>query len=239
VRKKARRKILTLRENAAGPISVRFLLEGYENNTHAASIKPSCSAPVRQELSRQSQEQENLSARAAQKAQAQLKPVAGDRSEPLFAETIDERAKAANLLPLKSKKLNGDDLEFRVWVGFGKKPLEGFVIERADGQWKGTFLESMNATTRPPYRRQLSSPESGWEELWSQVVDSGFLSLPDSSQLKGEVGVLDGTSYVVEVKKDGLYRTYAYLNPDHQTWKEAKQMLKIAGILYTGFGVER
>jgi len=169
----------------------------------------------------------------------QLKPVSGDRSEPLFADAINERAKAANLTPLKSQELNGDDLELRVWVGFGKKPLEGFVIRRADGLWGGTFLESMNATTKPPFRRKLSSPESGWELLWSQLVASGLFTLPDSSQLKDEVGVLDGTSYVVEVKKADVYRTYAYMNPDAQQWPEAKQMLRIASILYTGFRIER
>ncbi len=199
----------------------------------------SCSAPFRQGSGTESSEQENRSAPIAQKALMQLKPVPGDRAEPLFAETINERANAGNLSPLKSEELNGDDLEFRVWVGFGKKPLEGFVIRRAAGMWEGTFLESMNATTRSPYRRQLPSPESGWEQMWNQLISSGLLTLHDSSQLKDQVGVADGTSYVVEVKKDGIYRTYAYLNPDYQKWQEAKQMLRIAAILYTGFGIER
>jgi hypothetical protein len=199
----------------------------------------SCSAPFGRESGGEPHEQENSSAPLSQKIALQLKPVSGDRSEPLFADTINERAKAANLSPLKSEDLNVDDLELRVWVGFGKKPLEGFVIRRADGQWGGTFLESMNATTKPPFRRKLSSPEYGWEQLWSQLVASGLFTLPDSSQLKDEVGVLDGTSYVVEVKKDGVYRTYTYLNPDYQRWPEAKQMLRIASILYTGFRIER
>ncbi len=199
----------------------------------------SCAAPVVRESGNMSQKQENSSATVSQKVEPQLKPVAGDRSEPLFAETINERAKEASLSPLKIKKLSGDDLEFRVWVGFGKKPLEGFIITRVGGQWEGTFLESINLTTKLPYRKQLSSPKSGWVQCWSLLVDAGLLSLPDSSQLKDEVQVFDGTSYVVEVKKDGVYRTYAYMNPDYQKWAEAKQMLKIAEILYTEFSVER
>jgi len=43
----------------------------------------------------------------------------------------------------------------------------------------------------------------------------------------------------VELKKDGFYRTYFYGNPNYQEWKEARQMLKIADLLYTRFGVER
>jgi len=156
----------------------------------------------------------------------------------LFAESINKRAKQASLPRLKSKNLSEDDIEFRVWVGFGKKPLEGFVISRIDGHWGGVFLESMNFTNKPPYRRELS-PKPGWEKMWSQLVDAGLLTLPDSSQLKDEVRVEDGTSYVVEVKQGGVYRTYAYMNPDYQKWKEAKRMLRIADLLYKGYGIKR
>jgi len=197
-----------------------------------------CSAPARQESNVASQKQENSSALASRKVEPQLTPVAGDRLYPLFAETIHKRAEKASLPPLKSKNLSEDDIEFRVWVGFGKKPLEGFVISRIGGQWGGTFLESINLTTRPPYRRKLS-PKPGWKQLWSQLVDAGLLTLPDSSQLKDEVLVCDGTSYVVEVKQGSVYRTYAYLNPHYQKWLESKQMLRIADFLYTGFGIER
>jgi hypothetical protein len=199
----------------------------------------SCSAPVKQETNSAPQKQESVSAPTPQQVEPQLKPVTGDRSEPLFAETINERAKEANLSSLKSKTLSGDDLEFRVWVGFGKKPLEGFIFKRTNGRWEGTFLESINLTTKPPYRKGLSLPKSGWEQFWRRLVDAGLLTLPDSSQLKDEVRVADGTSYVAEMKKNGTYRTYAYMNPDYQKWEEAKQMLKIADILYTEFGVER
>jgi len=80
-----------------------------------------------QESNVASQKQENSSAPTSRKGEPQLAPIAGDRSEPLFAETIHKRAEKANLPPLKSKNLNDDDIEFRMWAGFGKKPLEGFV----------------------------------------------------------------------------------------------------------------
>jgi hypothetical protein len=197
-----------------------------------------CLAPAMQESNVASQKQENSSAPASRKAEPQLAPLAGDRSEPLFADSINERAKQASLPRLRSKNLSEDDIEFRVWVGFGKKPLEGFVISRIDGQWRGVFLESMNFTNKPPYRRELS-PKPGWEKLWRQLVDARLLTLPDSSQLKDEVRVKDGTSYVVEVKQGGVYRTYGYMNPSCQKWKEAKRMLRIADLLYKGFGLKR
>ena len=198
----------------------------------------SCSPPMRQESNVASQKQENSSAPTSRMVEPQLAPVAGDRSEPLFPEAIHERTEKANLPPLKSKNLSGDDIEFRMWVVFGEEPLEGFVVSRIGGRWGGTFLESINLTTRPPYRRELS-PKNGWEKLWSQLVDAGLLTLPDSSQLKDAVEVIDGTSYVVEVRQGSVYRTYAYVNPYYQKWREAKQMLKMANILYKEFGIER
>jgi len=150
-----------------------------------------------------------------------------------------EMAKRANLPPLKSKNLSEDDIEFRVWVSYGKKPLEGFVISRIDGLWGGVFLEAINRINKPPYRSELRSPKPGWEQLWSKLVDAGLLTLPDSSQWENGVRIKDGTSYVVEVKQGSVYRTYSYLDPSNQKWKEAKRMLRIADLLYKGFGIKR
>ena len=161
------------------------------------------------------------------------------RTELLFAEPINERVKEAKLVPLKVKRLDDNDLEFRVWVGFGKKPLEGFVISRIAEKWQGTYLESINDTIKPPYNKRLSPPKSGWEEFLNQVTDAGLLTLPDFSKLKGyEADGADGTSYVVEVKTNGIYQTYAYIQPDYQKHQEAKQMLRIADTLYTEFSIE-
>jgi hypothetical protein len=168
----------------------------------------------------------------------QLKPVAGDRPGPLFTESVDARAKAANLTRLRSKTLASDDLECRVWVGFGLKPIEAFILTRTSGKWGGEFLESINQTTKPPYRRNIS-PAAGWDQFWNDLLDAGLFTLPDSSQLPDEAMVLDGTSYVVELRQGSVYRTYSYQNPDWQKWPEAKQMLRVAELLYSGFGVER
>lgn len=161
------------------------------------------------------------------------------RTDLLFAECINERVEEANLIPLTEKKINSNDLEFRVWVGFGKKPLEGFVISRTAGKWQGTYLVSINDTIKRPYNKRLSSPKSGWKNFWKQIADAELLTLPDFSEIKGyRGGLVDGTSYVVEIKTNGVYQTYAYLNPDGQGLQEEKQMLIIADTLYTEFSIE-
>ena len=176
---------------------------------------------------------------ASPQEQLQLKPIPGDTPQPLFASTILDRSKQADILPLNEKKLANDAFEFRVWVGFGKKPLEGFVITRTGNDWHGMFLESINATTRPPYKRDSIKPKSGWSRLWDRLIAERLLSLPDFSTLKNEETVFDGTSYVVELKDFHTYRTYTYMNPDYQRWPEAKRMCKIADILYSEFDLRR
>jgi hypothetical protein len=171
--------------------------------------------------------------------QEHLKPVPGDTPELLFASTITRRAKQAGPVALKNKHLPADGLEFRVWVGFGKKPLEGFIVSRLGNSRQATFLESINQTTHPPYRKQFSEAKSGWAQFWNQLLAEHLLSLPDRAQLKDEERLFDGTSYVVDLKENLTYRTYAYMNPDYQKWPEARRMVKIAKILYSEFGIKR
>lgn len=158
--------------------------------------------------------------------------------EPLFFEAINERAKASNLAKLRTTVLPDDDIEARVWIGFGLVPLEGFILRRRSGRWEGIHLRSIHPQlARTYYQKPLAAPKSGWEPFWNRLVKLGLLRLPDSSTLKREKSFHDGTSYVVEINKNGTYRTYLYANPDEQRWPEAKQILKIANSIYSEFGI--
>lgn len=160
--------------------------------------------------------------------------------EPIFFEEINERAKVAKLTNLRSTVLPNDDLELRVWIGFGLSPLEGFVIERTSGRWAAVHLRPIHRQLpRYSYQNTLTAPKSGWEQLWHRLVNEGVLTLPDSSELKDEVRVRDGESYVVEINMSKFYRTYRYGNPHLQKWPEAKGMVRIAEILYEEFGIKR
>jgi hypothetical protein len=67
------------------------------------------------------------------------------------------------------------------------------------------------------------------------TTKAGIFDLPDSSQLKGEKGVLDGVSYVVEYRRGAEYRTYMYANPEHQSWPEARRMENIIYSVHCAF----
>lgn len=155
-------------------------------------------------------------------------------------EEINKRAKLAKLGNLRRVSLPEDDLELRVWIGFGVIPLEGFVIKRSSGRWLSTHLRSISPRlARRDYQRTLQAPKSGWEPFWQHLTNEGVLTLPDSSELKGEILAADGESFVVEVKRGNSYRTYRYSNPDLQQWPEAKSILGIVQTVLDEFDVQR
>ena len=162
-----------------------------------------------------------------------------DAWEPSFFEEINKRAKVAKLTKLTSTLLPGDDLEARIWGGFGVTMLEGFVIKRSSGQWSAMHLDAVYppGLPRSRYQKSLPPPKSGWEVCWKRLVDEGLLTLPDASGLKDEFRMTDGYGYVVETNMNGTYRAYHYMNPEWQKWPEARQMMKLSNIIYEEFGL--
>lgn len=159
--------------------------------------------------------------------------------EPIFFESINERAKQAKLPNLRTVILPQDDLEVRVWIGFGLTALEGFVLKRTAGQWSAIHLEGIHPRLRrSEYQKKLQAPKSGWEACWQRLVDAGVLTLPDASEVQCNADIPDGMSYVVEFNVNTTYRTYMYDNPDYAQCDEAKQMLRIGEIIAEEFGVE-
>jgi hypothetical protein len=63
--------------------------------------------------------------------------------EPDFFEKINRRAKLSKLGNLRRAALQKDDIELRVWIGFGLIALEGFVIKKSHGQWLAMHLRPM------------------------------------------------------------------------------------------------
>jgi hypothetical protein len=161
-----------------------------------------------------------------------------DTWEPIFFKAIDERARLSNLKTLRAGALRGNDLEVRVWHGFGLTALAGFVLRRANGHWSALDLDGV---TRNPAssesRRNLPAPKSGWDACWQRLQDAGILTLPDAAGIGCSAGVTDGMSYVVEFNREGIYRTYMYDNPDYAKCYEAKQMIAIGNLISEEFGV--
>ena len=157
--------------------------------------------------------------------------------EPIYFKEIDERATIAKLSSLRRAALPKDDLETRLWIGFGLTALRGFDLKRSGGHWQGAYIQGIySGLPRSEYEITLRPPKSGWEGLWRRLSDKGLLSLPDARSIACEGGALDGLSYVVENSIDHTYRTYMYDNPQFAKCKEAKQMIEIANMFDDEFG---
>ncbi|MFN0111256.1 MAG: hypothetical protein ACKVZH_20525 [Blastocatellia bacterium] len=160
----------------------------------------------------------------------------------IFFDSINKRAAKAELTDLKSVALTGDDLEIRVWEGFGLSGLGGFVLKRSNGYWEAIKLRPLqdNETQNP--RESYPEPVSGWDAFWERLVSEGLLTLPDGSCFKDYLRITDGVSYVVEINMNGSYRTYEYSNPLLRTPRHgaeesngiaaAKQMTLIASFIF-------
>ena len=153
--------------------------------------------------------------------------------------SINQLTNDANLPSLRTVLLPDDDLEARVWVGFGVRGVDGLMLRRSDGRWSAIHLHGMSE--RPPFpnsQETLVAPRSGWETAWQRLRDAGILTLPDAATLQCDPGGVDGTSYVVEINVNKTYRTYRYHDPNYAKCDEAKQMARIGEIIADEFGLE-
>ena len=156
---------------------------------------------------------------------------------PIFAESINERARIAKLPTLRAALPTGD-LELRIWNGFGKAPLEGFVLRRSSGQWSAIHLRSIRANVpKEAYQGELAAPKSGWEACWSKLVELGIVTLPDAAEVQCSTMVEDGMSYVVEINYENNYRTYMYDNPSYSECEQAKKMIEIGNTIAEEFNL--
>jgi hypothetical protein len=124
-------------------------------------------------------------------------------------------------------------------VGFGVFGKDGLVLRRSGDQWSEIHLNGM--AEREPFpntQETLATPKPGWESAWQSHENAGLLTLPDLTATPcNKIGV-DGTSYVVEINKDNVYRTYMYNNPEFAKCSESKQMVKIGEIIAEEFGLK-
>ncbi|HKO60487.1 MAG TPA: hypothetical protein VJV03_04950 [Pyrinomonadaceae bacterium] len=152
---------------------------------------------------------------------------------------INELTREAKLPSLRTIRMRGDDLEVRVWVGFGLQGVDGLVLRRSSNQWSAIHLHGM--ADRPPFpssQQKLDAPKSGWEAAWRKLVEAGILTLPDASELRCRTYIKDGTSYIVETNMNSTYRTYLYDNPKYARCNEARQMIRIGEMIGDEFSLD-
>ena len=156
--------------------------------------------------------------------------------EAMLSQETDRVAALAGLNGLGSSNLANQDVEVRVWFGFGLFPLEGFVMKRSNGQWSAIHLKAdRHYEPKKVSRKELPPPKSGWEASWQQLADAGVMTLPDGTDPPDP----DVEGFEVQVRDGGSYRSYHYLGPDYSELPAAKHMLQIGNIISNEFGLQR
>lgn len=178
-------------------------------------------------------------AQTQQKTEKVISDIPKATWEKIYFESIDERTDEANLKSLRKIQLSENDIEVRVWMGFGLSRLEGFVLKRVNNEWMAIQVDSDYVSKKFINRNiKLSEPTDGWGKTWQKLIDAEILTLPDAESINCNAGALDGFSYVVEIKKGINYRTYMYENPDldfENKCREAEQIQKIVKIIFQDY----
>lgn len=156
----------------------------------------------------------------------------------LASKSINRMTTEAGLQSLRTSLLPGNDLEVRVWSGFGVDgEMHAVVLKRLANQWSVVHLyERDKSQPVQKFQDVKAAPTSGWEKAWERLLSAGISRLPDSSEVQCGEGGLDGMAYVVEINTDQTYRTYKYSNPQYAKCGEAQQMMKIVEIIDEEFG---
>ncbi|MDQ6787025.1 MAG: hypothetical protein M3033_09480 [Acidobacteriota bacterium] len=155
----------------------------------------------------------------AQQVQIILLVSSGDS---IYFKEINQATNLGGLTQLRKTYLGKDDIEVRVWRGFGLSPLEGVILKRTNGEWLALHIKTDHyAEPKQAEVKQLSPPKSGWESFWKQLVDKEILTLRQSSENECDIPGNDEMGYVIEINQDKTYRNYSY--PVSGKCREAKQ----------------
>jgi hypothetical protein len=155
------------------------------------------------------------------------------RWEPIFFRSIERIESSVNIRPLRDTPLRSDEMEVRVWRGFGAQDLEAVILRRTNNGWSGSHIVSRDSY-EPEGKTEITNlraPKSGWDAFWNQVTELGLRDLPGRSDSDEEcVSRIDGTGLVVEISKDRNYRTYSYPS-DLPKCEGSLQMDKISNLI--------
>jgi hypothetical protein len=152
--------------------------------------------------------------------------------EQIFFRLINDATEKAQLPQLRKESLSPDDIEIRIWRGFGSSALEAVILKRSGGTWSAIHLK-VGGGVEPFDKiqvKELNEPKSGWESFWKQMSDRKLLDLPDSDEIGCDLSTIDATNYVVELNHNRTYRTYRYKSGIEKC-EEAKLMNEIGEII--------
>jgi hypothetical protein len=131
------------------------------------------------------------------------------RWEKLGFELIDKTTAVSGMQPLRGQGLAVGDEEIRMWRGFGLDNFEGLILLKHSGRWSARHIVADHyIEVTSTIVTDLHAPQSGWNEFWEKLNSLGFLTNVDPADEDCLYGSVDGMAMVVEINRNGIYRTY-------------------------------
>jgi hypothetical protein len=118
-----------------------------------------------------------------------------------------------------------------------------FILSQKDGKWdakkytrgRGMFGPNLTAVSYVLPEWNGLFVEQVCTYLIDTLIKSQLFLLPDQSELKHELSILDGVQYMISYKTGTLFRTYSYSNPESylETYPDCKEYAHMKEIVNT------
>lgn len=173
-----------------------------------------------------------------------VSPAAAQTTDPEYPPLLRfaERTAVEEGFPaLRTTDLPEDDIEIRLWSGFGLFGTAGHVIRRREGTWTALLVDgrSWEGPEKEAHEvivvdRQVADD---WDERFDALIEMGMLDLPadpDPDRL-----FLDGFHYVLEVRIGSFYTAAGAPRWEDSELEADRLMLEVVrkimdGISYAG-----
>lgn len=124
--------------------------------------------------------------------------------ESVTTREVNQVLALAKMPRLEDVPLARNDVEIRVWRGFGIAPLEGVIFSRRNGVYAATHLKADQYYAPTIVSVSiLDPPRTGWEKFWGNVLEESIGPLLLSTADCYDSGHTDGLGYVLEKKESG------------------------------------
>ncbi len=150
-------------------------------------------------------------------------------------------AARAGLEKLQTLILDPDDLEVRLWAGFGLFGEWGYVLRRENGLWIPLFIqEEEQPRNLGAFRISIERPAAryaksdvNWSDVWDQLIEAEILEINSGVNRLG----FDGFHVVLEVHLGDTYRTFVFNFPNGRETLDDRRIMNIHNIIAEAFGL--
>ncbi len=168
-----------------------------------------------------------------------------DNYDEMISKEINTITDAIRLIPLREKNLSKKDIEIRVWHFPPFTATEGVILQKNEEIWRAYHIKAernldSNDSDKNKYKKVkiiqlIGRPLSGWETFTEKIFNEGILKIKDAIEQKCELAMLDGSSFVVEINTNKVYRVYKQYDRTSSDCPETQKMRKVADIIEREF----